>query len=294
MHHDGSLNLDVIEAYVDWLRARDVTGVFICGTTGESMSLSVEERMRIAEHWARAVSGEFRLIVHVGHTCLADAQALAAHAAGVGADSIGCMPPSFFKPENIAAVVDWCGAVAATVPELPFYYYHIPSMTGVEFSIAAFLGEAGPAIPTLAGVKFTYEDLSDFSAAVRLEEGRYDVLFGRDQLLLQAFDAGAQGAVGSTYNFAGPLFQEMLRHRATEDRVEAVRLQELAVTMLHTIVSAGGSGIACLKATMAIAGFDCGPARRPLTNLTSIAVRSLQQKLNELDVDRLCRWRAAA
>ena len=98
MHPDGTINFDLIGNYSRMLAANGVRGAFVCGTTGESMSLTVEERLRVAERWRATAPGELDVIVHVGHTCLADCVTLAAHAQSIGARAIGAMAPFFFKP----------------------------------------------------------------------------------------------------------------------------------------------------------------------------------------------------
>src|SRR5690606_14641888 len=109
-----------------------VSGSFVCGTTGESLSLTLDERKAVAEAWRRSAGDRLKVIVHVGHTCQRDAAELARHAAQIGADAVAAMGPSFFRPPGVRELVDWCAGVAAAAGDLPFYYYHIPSMTGVS------------------------------------------------------------------------------------------------------------------------------------------------------------------
>lgn len=203
---DRSLKLEVIPDYVRLLRENGVSAAFVCGTTGEGLSLTLDERCRVAECWIKAAKGQLPVIVHVGHTILADARRLTAHAAEIGAAAVSALAPCFFKPRNVGELVDWCEAVAEAAPALPFYYYHIPSMTGVSLSVAEFLAKAAGRIPTLAGVKYTHEDLDDFAACVRFDGGRFNILFGRDELLVEGCRLAAEGAVGSTYNYAAPLY----------------------------------------------------------------------------------------
>jgi N-acetylneuraminate lyase len=119
-HADRSLNLDVIPAYARFLRDNGVGAAFVCGTTGEGLSLTLEERLRIAERWVACADDRLRVIVHVGHTCLTDARTLTAHAAKIGAAAVSALTPCFFKPRNNAEVVNWCEAVASAAPTLPF------------------------------------------------------------------------------------------------------------------------------------------------------------------------------
>lgn len=105
LNEDGSLALDRVGGQVELLVRNRVSGAFICGTTGESLSLTTEERMKVAEAWRAASLDRLKLIVHVGHTSLVDAQRLAAHAQHIGADAIGAMPPCFFRPQSIQDLV---------------------------------------------------------------------------------------------------------------------------------------------------------------------------------------------
>lgn len=169
---DGTLNLDAVEHYARWLQRNHVVGAFICGTTGECLSLTLDERRQLAERWVTTAPAGLRVVVHVGHNALADCQALAAHAQSIGADSIACISPFFFKPLGVGGLVDWCEQVAAAAPRLPFYFYHMPSMTGVSAMVDEFLRLASQRIPTLAGVKFTFEDLEEYRRCLELDHGR--------------------------------------------------------------------------------------------------------------------------
>ena len=160
-HKDGSLNLNLIEAQAHSLIASGVSGAFVCGTTGEGASMTLQERMAVAARWCEVAGSDLKVIVHVGHTALGDCQALAKHAAGIGAAAVGCMAPFFFKPSKVEDLVLFCAEVAATVPQTPFYYYQIPSMTGVGLPVADFLRRASDTIPNLVGIKFTHENLME-------------------------------------------------------------------------------------------------------------------------------------
>lgn len=278
-HRDGSLNLGIIPTYAKRLATQGVIGAFICGTTGEGMSLTTEERMEVAEAWMSAAPNGLRVIVHVGHTCLVDSQRLAQHAQEIGAHSFACMSPFFFKPNTTEDLVVWCEKVAAAAPKLPFYYYQIPSMTGVSLPVRPFLELAMARIPNLVGVKFTYENLEDFQACVEFNEQHFDLLFGRDELLLSALKLGARGAVGSTYNFAAPLYLNVIQAFQQGDEDGAAVAQRVASEMITTLVQGGPSPIATFKWFMQRLGLDCGPARLPLQSPTAQQIVALEDKL---------------
>jgi N-acetylneuraminate lyase len=100
-HPDGSVNLDIIPSYAAFLHTNGVIGVFVNGTTGEGLSLTVEERMAIAERWVKAAPRNFKVIVHVSHTCAASAWEMARHATQLSARGIGEMAPIYYKPDNV-------------------------------------------------------------------------------------------------------------------------------------------------------------------------------------------------
>jgi N-acetylneuraminate lyase len=282
MTPEGALNLAMVPRQAKILAAQGVSGAFVCGSTGESHSLTTAERMRVAEAWATATRAtSVKLIVHAGHNCLEDAKALAAHAAGINADAVAAMAPCYFKPGSPQDLAAFCAGIAAAAPSLPFYFYDIPSMTGVELPMPEFLKHAGR-IPNFAGLKFTSADLMSLQRCLELEGGRYNVLFGSDEMLLAALALGAHGAVGSTYNYAAPLYQNILKAFRAGDMEQARTLQMKSVQLVEVLcrygVLAGG------KALMALVGADCGPVRLPLRPLTGEQIETLRQEVESLGV----------
>ncbi len=207
---DGGLHLEQIDKLVEHSASTGLAGVFPCGTTGEFPSLSLAERRQVSERWAQGAAGRFKVIVHVGGTCLADSKELASHAAEIGADGIAMIGPYFFRPASVEELVEYCQQVAAAAPEVPFYYYHIPSMSGVALAMRDFLELADGRIPNLAGIKFTHPDPMEIRRCLSFEDGRYDVLFGMDEALLAALALGCRAAVCTCYGFASPLRQGMI------------------------------------------------------------------------------------
>ncbi len=285
---EGDTNLDMIPAQAAMLVRDGVKGAFICGTTGESLSLTTGERKAIAEAWVKAAPPGFAVIVHVGHNSIETSMQLAQHAEKIGAHAVGTMAPSFFKPDSVESLVDFCARVAAVAPTRPFYYYHIPGLTGVAFPMVDFLRAASGRIPTLAGLKFTHEDLMDFERCRHLEDGRFDMLFGRDEILLCALVLGARGAVGSTYNFAAPLFLKLIAAFDKGDLREARRLQFLAMEAIAVMQHVRCSFFAAAKAIMRLRGMDLGPVRAPLRDITSAQHEELVRALDGLGFLEYC------
>jgi N-acetylneuraminate lyase len=281
MNDAGALNLDAVEPLASHLLRHGITGVFIAGTTGEGHSLTIAERISLAHRWKELLQGTpMKLIVHVGHNCLEDAKALAAAAEAAGVDAIGALAPSYFRPATVSGLVDCCAAIAGAAPTTPFYYYDIPSWTGVTLPADQFLAAAAERIPTLAGIKYTNPDLARFQCCLRHAGGAFNILHGMDETLLAGLALGARGAVGSTYNFAAPIYHRILQAFATADWETARAEQEKSVRLVQAIARYGYMSAA--KAVMGMVGVECGPTRLPLQRLQPTQVTALRNDLEQL------------
>jgi N-acetylneuraminate lyase len=282
---DGRLNLAVVERQAEHLSAAGVGTVFVGGSTGEAHSLAVDERLALAKRWAEVARGSaLQLVVHVGSNCLTDARALAAHARSVGAAAVAALAPSYFKPKSMDALVACCAEVAGAAPGVPFYFYDIPSMTDVRFSMPEFLAVAADRVPTLAGIKFTNSDLMAYQRCLHAAGGRFDVPWGVDEYLLAALALGAGGAVGSSYNFAAPIYRRLIDAFARGD-LSAARAEQFRSVRLIELL-AGYGYLAASKAVMGFLGVEVGPVRLPNSNLAPGQRDRLRSALDEIDFFR--------
>ena len=284
---DGTVDLDVIPSYAEFLQSNGIVGVFINGTTGEGFSLALEERKAIAESWMKTVPGEFKVIVHVSHTCAVSAWDMARHAAQIGAWGIGEMGPIFYKPNSVEELTDYAAQTAAQAPDLSYYYYHMPSMSGVCFPMLEFLRAAEPKIPKLAGIKYTHEDLVDFELCREFNDGKYDILYGRDETLLCSLALGCRGAVGSTYNIMAPLYTRLIDAFDSGNLNEARRLQRISMKVVRLLAETSSFNSA-LKEVMKMIGLNLGPVRSPLKNIEAAKIARLKNGLKELGFFDFC------
>jgi N-acetylneuraminate lyase len=280
-HADGRLNLTVVEKQADHLHRSGIATVFVGGTTGESHSLTIDERMALAKQWSEVVQGShLRLVIHVGSNCIADAKALASQAQTLEASAIAALSPSYFKPKSLDDLVACCREIAGAAPALPFYYYDIPSLTGVHFAIPEFLKVAPDRIPSFAGIKFTNTDLIAYQSCLHVQPGRFDIAWGVDECLLAALAVGAVGAVGSSYNFAAPIYQRVMAAFSRGDFAAARSEQYRSVQLIEMLANFGY--MAAAKAVMGLLGVEVGPARLPIANLSAEQHKSLRARLDKL------------
>lgn len=263
---DGTINLAVIPAIVDKMIADGLSGVFICGTNGEGPNLTIDERMAIAEAYVKAADKRILVLVHVGHSSIAECRKLAAHAEQIGADAISSVAAFYFKPTSVSNLVKCMGQIASAAPNTPFYYYNIPTLTGVAMDMVAFLQEAEQVIPNLAGIKYTASTLHEYQACLNYKGGKFDILFGYDEMLLPALAVGAKGAIGSTYTFAAPLYLQVMKFYEEGLSEQAAAVQLHAVNMVRCLVQY--PPIPAQRAIMKMEGFDLGVCRLPLEPLS--------------------------
>jgi len=268
MNLDGSLNLSIIPNYYNMLKANGVKGAFICGSTGEGVSLSTNEKKYVAEAWANCTKDDpdFIVMTLVGGNSIVDCIDLAKHAKAIGLNAISFTSPNYFKPATVQVLAEICEEIASAVPDLPFYYYHIPVLTGVNFLMINLLQSVKGRIPNFAGIKYTHEDFMDFLLCMQYSNGAYDMLWGRDENMLPALALGTKASVGSTFNYAAPLYYNLINSYQQGDVALATKLQMQSIEMIQLLGKYGGIGTG--KAYMKLIGLDCGGFRLPVKNMT--------------------------
>jgi N-acetylneuraminate lyase len=280
MHPDGQLNLSMVKPVVDSLIRDGVRSVFVCGSTGEGLLLTSAERRAVAETYIQAADGRIPVIIQVGSTSPVESRDLAAHAQAAGADAISALAPSYFKPSTPDILVDVLADIASGAPALPFYYYHLPSWTGVDLGMLEVLRLSQQRIPSFGGVKFSSINLVELQACLAEYGDRYTLLFGVDEIYLAGLMFGAHGAVGSTYNFLTPQNIKVTQLFEQGCLEEARQLQARLGKIIGAIVRYRGH--AGLKAVMQFVGLDCGPTRMPIRPLNPGETAALRSELEIL------------
>jgi N-acetylneuraminate lyase len=277
MNEDGGINIDLITEYYQFLKQNNVVGAFINGSTGEGVSQTKEEKKLVAQAWATATQNDenFKVINLVGGTSINDCIELAKHTEEIGLYAVSFTAPFYFKPASAEALAKCCSQVAAAAPNTVFYYYHIPVLTGCNVSMYDLLQAVNGSIPNFAGIKYTHEDFMDFLSCMYVDNGRYDMLWGRDENMLSALALGSFGAVGSTYNYAAPLYHNMINAFKRGDLQEAKDLQHKSIEMIRLLGKYGG--IATGKSYMKLVGLDCGEFRLPVENMDALAFERFKE-----------------
>lgn len=278
---DGSVNLDVIPAQAQMLIRQKVTGVYISGTTGEGICCSVEERKAVMDAWAKAAKGKLFLIVHIGALALPDVQELGAYAVRAKMDATSIVPPSFFKPGSVDALIAYLNEALKTSSSLPFYYYHT-GMSGVNFDMQTFLEKADGKIKNLAGIKFNYADLYMYQRCLRACNGKYDITWGIDEWFAGAVALGAKSAIGSTYNYAASIYYKVWEAVKKGDLKASEKQMKRVCDIVDILVQYGG--VAGGKVMCQMWGVDLGDVRLPNVAISPEGKKDILARIKKIGV----------
>jgi N-acetylneuraminate lyase len=284
---DGRLILDMVPEYYDFLEKNGVSGIFINGSTGEGASLTQKEKQLQTTKWAECYKsgGAVRIINLVGGTSSEECIENAMQSYDEGLSAIAIVAPYYFKPSDENQLAEFVARVGEAVPRMAVYFYHIPALTGVNMPMLGFLKKISAMLPNFAGIKFTQEDFMDYFSCLDFMNGKYDILWGRDECMLSALVLGAKGAVGSTYNYAAPIYRKLIKAFDDGDLAEARRMQKISINMISLLGKYGG--IATGKAFMRYIGIDCGKFRTPVKNLSDKMYEDFVKDVRLLEMDHL-------
>ncbi len=285
---EGKLNLSIIPEYYQFLKSNRVKGAFINGSTGEGVSMTANEKMQVMDAWAACTKDDkdFIVMALLGGTSITDCKELAIHAQKTGIDAISFTAPFYFKPPTVKELAACCIEIASVVPNLPFYYYHIPVLNGVNFSMFSLLKEIDGKIDNFCGIKYTHEDFMDFLSCLHFQNNKYDMLWGRDENMLPALAIGAKGAVGSTFNYAAPLYYKIIDAFQKGELATARNLQQQSIDMIMLLGKYGG--IATGKAYMKLVGLDCGEFRLPVKNMSAADFELFKADTEKIQFKSFC------
>lgn len=285
---DGDVNYGPIPAYAAMLAENGMKGVFINGSSGEGYMLTEAERMLLAEKWMASVPAGFKVIVHVGSTCVRQSRALAEHAMKIGAWGIGAMAPPFPKIGRIEELVKYCEEIASAAPSLPFYFYHIPAFNGAYLPMVDFLKAVDGRIPNFAGIKYTFESLYEYNQCRLYGGGKFDMLHGQDETILPSLAmGGAQGGIGGTTNYNGRELNGIIEAWKAGDIETAREKQNFSQEVINVICHYRGNIVAG-KRIMKLIGLDLGPNRTPFRNMTDEEEAAMKRELEEIGFFERC------
>src|SRR5690606_14839409 len=277
---DGTLDLEKITPLVDKLIGDGVNGFYLMGSTGEGVSIKLEQRLAITEAYFEAINNRVPIIVNVTHSSYEASADLSRHAVQMGADAISATAPSYYGISGINQLIYALEKITDCQDQVPFIYYHIPGKTGLNFKMHHFLGQLENRIPQLGGIKYTAASMDDFMICKENFGDRYKMFFGVDELFLPALAMEADTFIGSTYNFMLPYYKTIMKNYGTENHRLALDNYHKVVEIINAFLKF--DGLASQKAILKMIGFDYGQPIAPILPLTNDEYKRLEQNLESL------------
>jgi N-acetylneuraminate lyase len=260
-HENGEVNYEQIQNVVEFLIQKGIDGFYVCGSTGEAFLLTMEERKKILETVIAKNRGRVSVIAHVGNIGTDLSVELGKHAKAAGADAISSVTPFYYKFSE-KEIINYYYALADRT-QMPTIVYNFPSLTGFALSIKDVDELAKN--PNIVGIKHTSLDLYALERFKKAHP-RLTVFNGHDEVLLYGLIAGADGGIGSTYNFMPHKFRK-LRQFVLQGKIkEAQNVQHEINDVIDYVSKYGAMRVA--KEFLRDWGFDCGNCRAPFTPLT--------------------------
>ncbi len=259
---DYSINEESLKKLVEFNISQGVNGFYVGGSTGEGMLMSNEERKRVFRIVKEAAGDRVDLIAHVGTTCTDGAVDMAKQAKALGYNAISAVAP-FYYSHSLEAVKNYYYDIANEA-DMPMLIYNFPGSNGVNFT-ADLAAEIFKANSHFIGIKHTSLDLFMVRQFKQKIEG-ITVFNGFDEVCLAGLSMGADGAIGSTYNFMGKRFVELYKAFCAGDLETAQRLQNEGSDIITAMIKHGV--FQCEKEILTQMGIDMGPCRRPFMPIT--------------------------
>ncbi|PZO43322.1 MAG: 4-hydroxy-tetrahydrodipicolinate synthase [Pseudanabaena frigida] len=277
-----------IQGNVDYAKAEKLaihlveTGtdtIVVCGTTGESPTLSWDEEYQLFSVLQKAISGRAKIMAGTGSNSTSEAIAATTKAAHLGLDGTLQVTPYYNKPPQ-EGLYDHFRAIAEAAPELPILLYNVPGRTGckLEPETVAKLAE----IPSIIGIKEATGDLDQASQIRALTPADFAIYSGDDSLTLPLMAVGAKGVVSVASHLVGNQLQTMMKSFAAGKVQEALQIHIKLFPLFKALFLT--SNPIPLKSALRLLGLDTGVVRSPLVAANAELEAKLKIVLKEVGI----------
>ncbi len=266
---EDTVNASVLRDLVEYHLSKQVDGFYVCGRTGQGLSMSDAERQLVTETVVAQVQDRVPVVVHVGGMAIQDALILARHAGQIGVSGISSIIPPYYT--EMSQIVRYFQAVTNAAPELPFfpYLFGFPDVIELMQNLLA--------LPSVAGTKYTGPDMYEFQQVVNLRQENWYIFSGMDEQCLFARMSGASGSIGSTLNFMPGVYRKIHACFEQGKLAEAMEWQQKANKVTETLQTY--NFMSGMTEAMRLLGFDCGSPRLPAFPVTEEQREALKADL---------------
>lgn len=275
----GEVSQDRTTELANYLYEKGVKGLYVSGSSGESIYQNLEERKLTLKYVAEALKGKLTLIAHVGAPSTRESVILAKYAEELGYDALSAIPPIYFRLPESSIYKYWTDIMDST--ELPFIIYNIPQTTGYSLSMNLFkqllenkkvIGVKNSSMPVLDIERFKAEGGEDFI-----------VFNGPDEQYVSGRLIGADSGIGGTYGAMPELFLKAEEYVSTGRFAEARAIQRDINDIIIALTSQNGSMYSVIKEVLKLRGVNVGSVRGPLEPVTGKDLEKIEEIKNMID-----------
>ena len=263
MHENGDVNYEKLSEILEEQIAGGTDAIIICGTTGESSTLTHEEHLDVIRYTVEKVAKRIPVIAGTGSNCTATAIYLSQEAEKAGADALLLVTPYYNKATQNGLIAHYT-AIAESV-KLPIVLYNVPSRTGcnIQPQTAVYLAKN---VENIVAIKEASGDISQVATLMQMADGCIDLYSGNDDQIVPMMSLGAKGVISVLSNVAPKETHDIVALYNEGKVKESCDLQLKALPLIHALFSEVNP--IPVKAAMNMLGMGAGPLRAPLSEMT--------------------------
>ena len=273
MHEDGSVNYEKLEEILEFQIANSTDAVIICGTTGESSTMTHGEHLKTIKFAVDKVAKRVPVIAGTGSNCTETAIMMSKEAASYGVDALLVVTPYYNKATQKGLIAHYT-AIANAVPETPIIMYNVPSRTGCNLqpaTVAALVKN----VKNIVGIKAASGDLSQIAKMMSMAGEDLELYSGNDDQILPIMSLGGLGVISVLSNVAPKQTHDIVMKFMEGDTREAARLQLEANALFCEVNPIP------VKTSMNMMGMEVGPLRMPLCEMEESNKETLAKAMKD-------------
>ncbi len=262
----GKISPQRTQDFAQYLIDKGVHGLYPCGSSGECIYQTVEERKITLENVMKVAKGKITIIAHIACNDIEQSKELARHAESLGVDAIASIPPIYFKLPD-SQIASYWNEISDAAPNTDFMIYNIPQLAGVSLSVPLLQEMFNN--PRLIGVKNSSMPVQDIQLWKSVCKECGVVLNGPDEQLVGGLAMGADGGIGGTYGAMPELYLKIFELMNKQEVQKAREIQYDVCNIISALCSCNGNMYAVIKEVLKRNGINIGTARLPLAQITN-------------------------
>ena len=280
MKENGEVNFEKLGEILEEQIAGQTDAIIICGTTGESSTLTHEEHLDAIKYTIDKVNKRIPVIAGTGSNCTQTAIYLSQEAEKYGADGLLLVTPYYNKATQ-KGLIEHYTAIANSV-KLPIILYNVASRTGcnIEPKTAAYLAEH---VENIVAIKEASGNISQVAEIAALTQGKMDIYSGNDDQIVPILSLGGKGVISVLSNVA-PQYTHDIVAKFMEGKVEESRDMQLkALPLIHALFCEVNP--IPVKTALNLMGKEVGPLRMPMTEMEEAHQEVLKKAMKDFGIE---------